>query len=94
MPSDTKVVTRIYANVKGLAEVCFKAGLVESSYHIEDFARGFTKGKTLFDMIDVSYGKDRADNKLTGKLDLPQTLQATTAFCQLTKGRTFQATSS
>jgi hypothetical protein len=29
--------------------------------------RGFTRGKTLFDFIDVGPGKDRADEKIIGK---------------------------
>lgn len=67
LPSDTKVVTRIYANVKGLADVCCRAGLVDDPLKVEEFARGFTRGRMLFDFVDVGYGKDRADDKLTGK---------------------------
>ena len=66
-PKDTKVVVRIYANLKGLADVCTKAGLVTSPNTIEDFFRGFTRGKPLFDFVDVGYGKDRADLKVSGR---------------------------
>ncbi|MCJ1365332.1 hypothetical protein MMC16_004453 [Acarospora aff. strigata] len=65
LPSDIRIVTRIYANLKGLSEACYKAGLVERASLIEDFARGFTGSKQLFDYIDVGSGKDRADDKLT-----------------------------
>lgn len=66
LPSDVRVVTRIYANSKGLGEVCYKAGLVEKPSMVDEFARGFTGSKQLFDYIDVGSGKDRADDKLTG----------------------------
>ncbi|KAI9871463.1 MAG: hypothetical protein M1830_002884, partial [Pleopsidium flavum] len=65
LPSDVKIVTRIYANSKGLGEVCYKAGLVDKPSMVDEFARGFTGSKQLFDYIDVGSGKDRADDKLT-----------------------------
>ncbi|EEP83006.1 predicted protein [Uncinocarpus reesii 1704] len=61
-----KIVTRIYANVKGLAEACFKAGIVERATLIEDFVRGFNASRLLFDFVDVGSGKDRADDKIAG----------------------------
>ncbi|KAK5165653.1 hypothetical protein LTR04_001092 [Oleoguttula sp. CCFEE 6159] len=66
LPSDTKIVTRIYANLKGLSDVCAKAGIVDNPSKAEGFMRGFTRGRTLFDFVDVGYGKDRADGKMTG----------------------------
>lgn len=66
LPSDVRIVTRIYANSKGLGEVCYRAGLVDKPSMVDDFARGFTGSKQLFDYIDVGSGKDRADDKLTG----------------------------
>ncbi len=67
IPSNYKIVTRIYANLKGLGDVCQKSGLIEKSEAIEDFARGFTGSKQLFDFVDVGMGKDRADDKISGK---------------------------
>ncbi|KAI9789731.1 MAG: hypothetical protein M1833_002270 [Piccolia ochrophora] len=64
LPSDCKIVARIYANIKGLAETCHKAGIVDHPTKVVDFARGFTRSKHLFDFIDVGSGKDRADDKL------------------------------
>ncbi|KAI9676764.1 MAG: hypothetical protein M1829_002859 [Trizodia sp. TS-e1964] len=64
-PPDVKIVARVYANVKGLAEACFKAGIVDKPSKVEDFARGFTRSKHLFDFVDVGTGKDRADDKLS-----------------------------
>lgn len=84
-PENVKIVVRIYANLKGLGDVCARAGVVSQSYVIEDFARGFTRGKTLFDFIDVGSGKDRADGKISGKC--PIRLR----FLQLlTRGRNVQ----
>ncbi|KAL8703815.1 MAG: hypothetical protein Q9201_003010 [Fulgogasparrea decipioides] len=65
IPSDCRIVTRIYANMKGLAEVCYKAGIAERAGLLEDFYRGFTGSKILFDFVDVGPGKDRADEKIT-----------------------------
>ncbi|OCK93109.1 uncharacterized protein K441DRAFT_567191 [Cenococcum geophilum 1.58] len=64
IPSDVKIVARIYANVKGLANICVRAGIVDNITQVEDFVRGFTRGRTLFDFVDVGPGKDRADEKL------------------------------
>ncbi|KAL9003416.1 MAG: hypothetical protein Q9180_009905 [Flavoplaca navasiana] len=66
IPSDCRIMTRIYANMKGLSEVCWRAGLVEKAGLIEEFYRGFTGSKILFDFIDVGPGKDRADEKING----------------------------
>ena len=60
LPSDIKIVTRIYANLKGLGDACKKSGILSSSSSIEDFARGFTGSKQLFDFVDVGVGKFRA----------------------------------
>jgi hypothetical protein len=61
-----KIVARIYANVKGLADVCQKAGIVDRASVIEDFTRGFNGSRLLFDFVDVGSGKDRADDKISG----------------------------
>lgn len=71
--SDCKIMTRVYANLKGLAEVCYKSGIVERSNTLEDFYRGFTGSKVLFDFVDVGPGKDRADEKITGTVLLATT---------------------
>lgn len=65
--SSSKIVTRVYANVKGLADACFKAGIVEKASTIADFTRGFNGSRLLFDFVDVGSGKDRADDKLIGE---------------------------
>lgn len=67
LPSDFRIVTRIYANMKGLGDICKKSGILSTATMIEDFARGFTGSKQLFDFIDVGMGKDRADDKISGR---------------------------
>ena len=66
LPVEFKIVARMYADVRGLAEKCFRAGLVAGKEVIEDFVRGFTRGNALFDFVDVGAGKDRADEKVSG----------------------------
>ncbi|KXL41833.1 hypothetical protein M433DRAFT_146227 [Acidomyces richmondensis BFW] len=68
--TDVKIVVRVYANLKGLADGLMKTGVLSSSSQLEDFTRGFTNGKTLFDVVDVGYGKDRANCKLTELFEL------------------------
>ena len=88
-PSDFRIMTRLYANLKGLGEVCFRSGLLEKPFMIADFARGFTGSKSLFDFVDVGTGKDRADEKISGK-------EGATSLCMetlLTEFRNIQATS-
>jgi hypothetical protein len=67
-PMNIRIVCRIYANLKDLADTCQRAGVVPSSAHIEEFSQGFTRGKILFDFIDVGPGKDRANEKICGTL--------------------------
>ena len=68
LSSDYKIVTRIYANLKGLGDICHRSGILERSTLIEEFARGFTGSKQLFDFVDVGSGKDRADDKISGEI--------------------------
>ena len=79
LPSDVKVVTRVYANLKGLGEICAKAGIITRPECIEDFARGFTGSKQLFDFVDVGMGKDRADDKISGTH--PSAVTGTSCTC-------------
>ena len=69
LPFDCEIVCMVYANVRGLAEVLVRTGVVEDVGVVENFTRGFTRGKTSFDFIDVGPGKDRADGKLIRMLE-------------------------
>jgi hypothetical protein len=61
-----KIATRIYANVRGLSEACYRAGIIDRPTLMEDFVRGFNESRALFDFVDVGAGKDRADDKIAG----------------------------
>ena len=67
LPTETRIICRIYANVRGLAAVFVRCGIVEEVGAVEEFTRGFTRGKILFDFVDVGPGKDRADEKINGE---------------------------
>jgi hypothetical protein len=66
IPTESRILCRVYANVGGLAETLIRNGSVEDVATFENFVRGFTRGKTLFDFVDVGPGKDRADKKIIG----------------------------
>lgn len=55
----------MYANVKGLAQVCVNAWIIDSTPILEDFVRGFNGKELYFDFVDA---KDRADGKLQGMI--------------------------
>ncbi|KAI9890944.1 MAG: hypothetical protein M1814_003445 [Vezdaea aestivalis] len=65
--SNYRIIARVYANLKGLADALYRAGVIEHQQKMIEFARGFTSSKPLFDFIDVGTGKDRADSKMTGQ---------------------------
>jgi hypothetical protein len=67
IPLGTRIVCRMYANAKGLADVLVRAGIIQEIGIFEDFVRGFSRGKILFDFVDVGSGKDRADEKIIGE---------------------------
>ncbi|KAF2727868.1 hypothetical protein EJ04DRAFT_516995 [Polyplosphaeria fusca] len=64
VPRDARIVCRVYANVRGLAEVLVRTGVAEEISVFDHFVRGFTRGEALFDFVDVGPGKDRADQKI------------------------------
>lgn len=66
VPLGARILCRVYANVKGLSDVLVRHGDIPELSVFEDFVRGFSRGKTLFDFVDVGYGKDRADEKIIG----------------------------
>jgi hypothetical protein len=57
----------VYADVRGLADKFVRLGTIEALEDFDEFVRGFTRAKTMFDFIDVGAGKDSADEKIIGK---------------------------
>lgn len=74
MPPNVKITARIYANGKGLADTCVRAGITTKASDLQDFMNGFTGAKFLMDFVDVGSGKDRADEKIVGKWSYSPTL--------------------
>ncbi|GME28192.1 putative ccch zinc finger protein [Neofusicoccum parvum] len=70
IPPNVKVTARVYANAKGLAETCVRAGITTKAADMQDFMVGFTGAKFLMDFVDVGSGKDRADEKIVEHLKL------------------------
>lgn len=70
MPPNVKITARIYANGKGLADTCVRAGITTKASDLQDFMNGFTGAKFLMDFVDVGSGKDRADEKIVEHLKL------------------------
>ncbi|KAF3037275.1 hypothetical protein E8E12_008346 [Didymella heteroderae] len=64
VPLSSRIICRVYANVRGLGDVLVRTGAIGAIEDFENFVRGFTRAKTLFDFIDVGAGKDRADEKI------------------------------
>ncbi len=59
--STFRVVTRVYANVRGLSETLCRSGVIDSPSVFENFTKGFND-KLLFDFVDIGSGKkDMAD---------------------------------
>ncbi|GAB7357987.1 hypothetical protein MBLNU230_g0154t1 [Neophaeotheca triangularis] len=55
-PSNVKIIVRVYANIRGLVDICTRAGIVDSPGKMEDFARGFNGSMALCDFIDAPNG--------------------------------------
>ena len=70
LSEDTEVIAKVCANFAGLAKAMKRDGCLENPDDLRDFTLGFTQGKASFDFVDVGYGKERADSKIKGLLDL------------------------
>jgi hypothetical protein len=81
IPHDSRIVCRIYANVRGLGDVLARTGAIEETGQFGDFVRGFTQQQALFDFVDVGPGKDRADEKLVGEYSISAAKTCTLTYC-------------
>ncbi|KAH1301642.1 hypothetical protein KXX11_003708 [Aspergillus fumigatus] len=59
-----KILTMIYMNVKGLADLCIQGGIKMELSVLEAFVRGFNGNGLLSDIIDVGTGKNKASDKI------------------------------
>ena len=62
-----RIVVRIFTNLEGLGRKCQLLNIVNNTHVIREFAAGFAQSQALFDIIDVGYGKERADHKIRGQ---------------------------
>ena len=61
------VMVRILLNVNGLATTYQRHEVISHVGVLREFAIGFARKEALFDIVDVGWGKERADHKLRGK---------------------------
>ena len=67
--SATKILVRVYADMKALQRACLNNSRMKTSSSIQHFAQGFNH-QALFDFVDVGVGKERADYKIRGKVNI------------------------
>lgn len=67
LPSEYRIVVRIYVNMIGFSRKYQSAGILESSDAFERFIRGFNKTYLLFDIIDAGNEKECSDDKIRSK---------------------------
>ncbi|KAK1139739.1 hypothetical protein N8T08_011203 [Aspergillus melleus] len=65
-----KIITKLYVNVKGLAELCVRGGVTTEPSLIEEFVRGFNGTFPLCEMIDTGCGKNSAHDKIAETFQL------------------------
>lgn len=52
-----KIMTKIYANMKGLSDTCTRGHIINEPSVLDDFVRGFNEFIPLFDLVDIGKGK-------------------------------------
>lgn len=68
IPTDSKIVVRVFYNGKSKLPYPRKDGTVHKSV-FESFMHKFSETQPLFDFLDCGQGKERADSKIRGRLD-------------------------
>ena len=62
--SDLEVMVIVYLNKSGLSKALVDAGVLKSVNELDQFLWSFTQSTSLFQVVDIGYGKERADSKL------------------------------
>jgi hypothetical protein len=68
--SGLPIIVKAFANADGLSQVLVKSGIIKSPDMLWDFVKWFSQACETFDFVLVGSGKDRADEKIKGKLSL------------------------
>ncbi|KAL1302383.1 hypothetical protein AAFC00_002786 [Neodothiora populina] len=71
LPSETKVLVRVYVDLEELADLCLQNKIIQRSDQIGNFARGFVQDRALFDIVNVySSGRATIIDKIEAQLNL------------------------
>ncbi|RHZ52369.1 CCCH zinc finger protein [Aspergillus thermomutatus] len=62
--ASSKIMTMVYVNVKGLADLCIQGGIKTELSVLEGFVRGFNGSSPLSNIIDVGAGEIKASEKI------------------------------
>lgn len=65
--SACSVMVQIFMNLDALAWKLRKVGVLNAQEHLKEFAQAFGIAQSLFTIVDVGRGKERADHKIRGK---------------------------
>lgn len=77
---DTKIVIRVYANLRGLSKTYVDLGILPHINSFAEFVVGFNKAHPLFDFVDAGNHKEAADTKLKGEPTYFHTSHDTTDY--------------
>lgn len=70
-------MVHVYLSLDKLAFKLQQVGLLRHSGEMRTFAQRFSTNQSLFSIIDVGQGKERADHKIKGMLQDHQNLDMT-----------------
>lgn len=65
------IMVQIYVSLDKLAQKLASVGLIEKPSDLRTFAQCFSLNQSLFSIVDVGHGKERADHKIKGMCLLP-----------------------
>ena len=60
------MLVKAFANIDGVQKALVQNQKIVKAANIRNFVRGFNQRRPLFDLIDVGYGKERADSNIRG----------------------------
>ena len=63
------VIVQIYLSLEDLSRKLASVGLLQTHADMKSFVHAFCNSQSLFSIIDVGKGKERADHKMRGKLE-------------------------
>lgn len=63
------IMVQIYLSLDKLAQKLASVNLLQKPQDFRNFAQNFALNQSLFTIIDVGHGKERADHKIKGMLE-------------------------